>query len=72
LKFGFSSFTGSADFASVDAISLTFAGPPAVDAVIDLVATSTVNVPEPSTIAALGIGLAGIGFVRRRARKKSA
>jgi hypothetical protein len=72
LKFGFSSFTGSADFASVDSISLTFAGPSAVDAVVDLVATSTVNVPEPSTIATLGIGLAGMGFMRKRAQKKNA
>jgi hypothetical protein len=73
LTFGFDSFVGTADFTSVDSISLTLTGPTEVDAVIDLVATSTtVNVPEPSTIAALGIGLAGIGFARKRSTNNKA
>jgi hypothetical protein len=34
-----------------------------------LVDVGTVNVPEPGSIALLGFGLAGLGFVRRRMQK---
>ena len=66
LKFGFDSFVGAADFTDVASIQLLFTGPAEVDATIDLIATSSVNnVPEPTILAALGIGLAGMGIARK-------
>jgi|GEM_PF-6781653 len=65
LVFEFSSLVGSVDFADIDSIVLEIDGARGADVIIDAV----VSTPEPTTAAALGLGLLGLGWLgRRRAR----
>ncbi len=46
--------------------SVTFSATTSFDVGLDFVRVAAAGVPEPVTLALLGAGLAGIGFVRRR------
>jgi hypothetical protein len=65
LDFAFASFVGTANLADVDSIVLEIDGARGADVIIDRL----VAVPEPTTAAALGLGLAGLAWMggRRRA-----
>jgi hypothetical protein len=55
------------DFASIDAIGLEVnANLNATDIELDFFGTTTTEMPEPTALAIIGLGLAGIGFARRR------
>ncbi len=58
----FGAFTGSANFTSVDSITLTLRGQSPADFQIDNVQT----VPVPATLGLLGAGLIGLGVLSRR------
>jgi len=68
----FSSFSG-VDFTVVDSISLEVLGGEASDLTLDLLSTTGEqpggSVPEPTTLALGGLGLAGIGYRRQRSKK---
>lgn len=66
LSFGFSDFFFDASFSNLTSISWN-QGPYDGDAhQFDNINLNVVKVPEPATIALLGLGLAGIGFARRK------
>ena len=69
MLFEYANFSGSADFTSVRSIELgvnTLVN--ATDIEIDFLRTTTTEVAEPETLLILGLGLAGLGFARRRLR----
>ena len=70
MLFEYASFAGVADFTSVDAIFLNVDTSlnNATDIELDFFGTTTTEVAEPETLLILGLGLAGLGFARRRLR----
>jgi hypothetical protein len=62
LDFSFASFIGSLNLADVDSIVLEVDGARGADVIIDRL----VAVPEPTTAAALAVGLAGLAWMGRR------
>ena len=61
---GHFTFSSATSFNSLNLTALNAAGAPTLIALDNL----AVTVPEPATIALFGIGLAGLGFSRRRKR----
>lgn len=70
LLFEYASFSGFADFTSIDLITLIVDTSlnNATDIELDFLGTTTTEVAEPETLLILGLGLAGLGFARRRLR----
>lgn len=67
--FEYTNFIGTADFTSIDLIALTVDTPfNATDIELDFLGTTTTEIAEPETLLILGLGLAGLGLVRRRKR----
>jgi len=70
--YAFTSFLplGDVDFTTVGAIQMRISGPTAYDARIDFLETRPTgdDVPTPATVALIGLGLAGMGALRRRAK----
>ncbi len=67
LNVNFAGLIGDADLTAVDTIFLDIFGPPSLDLQIDVLRTVKTPVPEPGTLALLGLGVAALA-TRRNAR----
>ncbi len=61
-----SDLVGTADLESIDAISVLISGPASLDLQIGVLRTVNTPVPEPGTLALLGIGVIGLAHSSRR------
>lgn len=64
LNVNFAGLMGDADLTAVDTIFLDIFGPPSLDLQIDLLRTVKTPIPEPGTLALLGLGVAALATRR--------
>lgn len=67
LNVNFAGLIGDADLTAVDTITMDIFGPPALDLQIDVLRTVQTPIPEPGTLALLGLGLSALA-TRRTSR----